>query len=79
MAAWREELLFFARRFAGLPALAPDYDALHDRYWRRVHAIYDRLPEHVDPRPRQATKALIRHFINWERPAGAGPIPGKWV
>jgi hypothetical protein len=76
--AWREELLFWARLFADLSAPAPDYDALHDRYWHRVYAVYDCLPEHVDPRPRQATRALIRHFVNWDRPADAGPIPGKW-
>ena len=33
-AAWQEEMLFFARQFADLSAPAPDYDTLHDRYWR---------------------------------------------
>lgn len=78
-AAWREEMLFFARQFADLSAPAPDYDALYDRYWRRIYAIYDRLPEHVDPRPRRATAEIIKRFINMERPADAGLIPGKWL
>jgi hypothetical protein len=77
--AWRLELLFFARLFADLSAPSPDYDALHDRYWQKVYAIYDQLPEHVDPRPRRATAALIKHFVHLDRPADAGPIPGKWT
>jgi hypothetical protein len=76
--AWRLELLFFANLFADLSAPAPDYDALHERYWQHVYAIYDHLPEHVDPRPRQATAAIINHFRNLEQPVDAGPIPGKW-
>jgi len=52
---------------------------LYDRYWRRIYAIYDRLPEHVDPRPRRATAEIIKRFINMERPADAGLIPGKWL
>lgn len=76
--AWREEMLFFARLFAELSGPEPDYDALHDRYWSRVYAIYDRLPEHVDPRPRHATKALVRQFVHMGRPPEAGPIMGKW-
>ena len=78
-AAWRLELLFFANLFADLSAPAPDYDALHERYWQHVYAIYDHLPEHVDPRPRQATAAIINHFRNLEQPVDAGPIPGKWL
>jgi hypothetical protein len=60
----REELLWFARLFADLSAPAPDYDALSQRYWQRVYAIYDRLPDHVDPRPRNATQMLINVFRN---------------
>lgn len=60
--AYRTELLFFADLFADLTAAAPDYDALHRRYWQRVYAIYDHLPEHVDPRPRAATDRFIAHF-----------------
>jgi hypothetical protein len=77
-AAWRLELLFFADLFADLSSPAPDYDALHERYWQHVYAIYDHLPEHVDPRPHQATAAIINHFRNLEQPVDAGPIPGKW-
>jgi hypothetical protein len=25
-----------------------------------------------------SAKALVRHFVNWDRPADAGPISGKW-
>ncbi|MFA6290894.1 MAG: hypothetical protein WC637_03885 [Victivallales bacterium] len=77
--AWRKELLFFAGLFADLCASLPDYDILHERYWRHVYAIYDQLPEHVDPRPRNATAALIRHFINFDRMPDAEAIPGKWL
>jgi hypothetical protein len=59
-------LVFFARLFADLSAPGPDFDALARRYWNRVCAIYDRLPRHVDPRPRAATTRLINHF-------GGGP------
>jgi hypothetical protein len=77
-AVWRLELLFFARLFADLSAPVPDYDALQDRYWRQIYAIYDRLPEHVDPRPRRAASALIKHFVHLDRPVDAGPMPGRW-
>lgn len=43
----------------------PDYDAIQKVSWNRVYGIYDRLPEHVDPRPRANTAQLIRHFRNW--------------
>lgn len=76
--AWRQELLFFASLFADLSGPAPDYDTLHDRYWKHVYAIYDQLPEHVDPRPRKATASLIKRFVHMDHPADAGPIPGKW-
>lgn len=59
---YREELLFFAELFAALSAPSPDYDALARRYWDRVYAIYDYLPDHVDPRPRRATERLIGYF-----------------
>lgn len=58
----RRALLFYANLFADLSSPAPDYDALHARYWNHVYAIYDRLPQHVDPRPRNATDHLIRTF-----------------
>jgi hypothetical protein len=78
-AAWRQELEFFASLFADLSAPAPEYDALAERYWQHVYAIYDHLPEHVDPRPRAATAALVRHFANWDRPISAEPVLGKWA
>jgi len=64
--AYAEELLFFARLFADLSGPAPDYAALKQTYWDRVYRIYDALPNHVDPRPRQATENLIQHFANWK-------------
>jgi hypothetical protein len=62
---YRAELLFFARLFADLTAPSPDYESLEKSYWNRVYGIYDKLPEHVDPRPRSATRRLIEHFANW--------------
>jgi hypothetical protein len=62
---YRRELLFFAELLRDLSAPAPGYDALWRRYWERVYAIYDHLPEHVDPRPRQATDRLINRFREW--------------
>ncbi|RJP32346.1 MAG: hypothetical protein C4527_06220 [Candidatus Omnitrophota bacterium] len=59
---YREELLFFARLFTCLTGPTPDYDQLEREYWRRVYAIYDFLPDHVDPRPKHATANLIRFF-----------------
>jgi hypothetical protein len=63
---YRQELLFFAQMFADLSAPAPDYDALHKRYWQHVYAIYDLLPRHVDPRPHAATERLIGFFEKFE-------------
>ncbi len=59
---YRRELLFFFEVFAGLSSPSPDYDALKQQYWQRVYAIYDQLPQHVDPRPRAATDRLIAFF-----------------
>jgi hypothetical protein len=63
---YRSELLFFARLFADLAAPTPDYDSLEKVYWNRVYRIYDMLPDHVDPRPRHATRRLIQHFADWK-------------
>ena len=62
---YRQELVFFARLFTDLTAPHPDYDALKQSYWNHVYRIYDRLPDHVDPRPRGNTERFIRHFMNW--------------
>jgi hypothetical protein len=51
--------------FADLTAPHPDYDALKQVYWNRVYGIYDRLPDHVDPRPRGNTERFVRHFMDW--------------
>jgi len=59
---YRQELLFHADFLAAASAPAPDYDDLYQRYWERVYAIYDQLPEHIDPRPRRATRALVDHL-----------------
>lgn len=64
--SYRQELGFFARLFADLTAPHPDYDALKQTYWDHVYRIYDRLPDHVDPRPRGNTERFIRHFMNWK-------------
>lgn len=63
--SYRQELLFFAQLFADLTAPHPDYDTLKKTYWERVYRIYDRLPDHVDPRPRGNTDRFIRHFAEW--------------
>jgi hypothetical protein len=63
---YRCELRYFAQLFADLTGPAPDYDSLKRSYWGRVYRIYDMLPEHVDPRPRQATERFIQHFVNWK-------------
>ena len=55
----------FARLFADLTAPHPDYDALKKAYWDRVYRLYDRLPNHVDPRPRGNTERFVRHFRDW--------------
>ncbi len=74
---YREELLFFAELFGDLSAPSPDYDTLGREYWNRVYRIYDDLPEHVDPRPRQATEHLVRHFTGGSSDGQA--TPGKWI
>lgn len=70
--ALASELRFFAHLFSELSAAHPDYAKLQAQYWNHVYAIYDSLPEHVDPRPRAATDALVRRFVEWRDPDGAG-------
>ena len=53
-------------------------------YWDYVYAIYDTLPEHVDPRPRMAVARLIDFFKNFDRTSHCAkdtnaPAPGEWV
>ena len=67
VASWRDELAFHARLFADFSAPAPDYDVLARRYWDRVYAIWDRLPDHVDPRPKNATRNLVEFFRKFGR------------
>lgn len=78
--AWHGELRFFAETFRDLSGPAPDFDALATRYWNRVYAIYDRLPQHVDPRPRTATNNLVNAFRpeKWTGKAAAY-APGAWA
>ncbi len=59
---YRRELLFFAQLFSQLTTPSPDYDQLAKEYWDRVYAIYDDLPEHVDPRPKRAVANLVNYF-----------------
>lgn len=59
---YREELLWYARLFAELSRPRADYDELYARYWNRVYRIYDALPEHVDPRPVNASRNIIDYF-----------------
>jgi hypothetical protein len=59
---YRQELLFFARFFREVSGEAPDYAELRQSYWQRVYAIYDQLPQHVDPRPHAAVDRLIHFF-----------------
>jgi len=48
--------------FSQLTTPSPDYDQLAKEYWDRVYAIYDDLPEHVDPRPKRAVANLVNYF-----------------
>jgi len=73
---YRRELLFFAQLLADLSGPAPDFDALAERYWQRVYSIYDQLGEHVDPRPRHATRSLVDAFR--KHSTKPEPVPGKW-
>ena len=66
---YRKDLLFFFTLFADLSGPSPDFPAIKERYWQRVYAIYDQLPDHVDPRPRAATERLIQFFATrWASP-----------
>jgi hypothetical protein len=77
--AYRQELEFFFQLFADLTGPSPDFDELHKRYWQRVYAIYDHLPEHVDPRPKNATDHLIHFFDPSRDRTNLEPLPGKWI
>lgn len=61
----RAGLEFFGGIFRDLSADNPDFDSIAKRYWDHVYAIYDTLPEHVDPRPKMAVKRLIGFFRDW--------------
>jgi hypothetical protein len=61
---YRQELLFFVRFFREISGESPDYALLRQRYWQRVYAIYDQLPQHVDPRPQAAVDRLVEYFQN---------------
>jgi len=65
---YRQELIFFFKIFRDLSAPRADFDALRSVYWKRVYAIYDHLPDHVDPRPKANTDRLIDFFRRptWE-------------
>ena len=76
---YRKELLFYFELFADLSGPSPNFDALIQRYWQRVYAIYDQLPQHVDPRPHGATNHLIRFFDPKADRAAMGPLPGRWT
>jgi hypothetical protein len=61
-AEWHAEMRFFAELFRDLSGPSPDSGTLKNRYWNHVYSIYDKLPDHVDPRPRTATQALVNTF-----------------
>ena len=61
----RYQVDLFADLFADLSGPVPDYAALRHKYWQRVYAIYDHLPQHVDPRPKLATDRLIEFFASF--------------
>jgi hypothetical protein len=61
---YHQTLCSYADLFVALSAPSPDYEALRQRYWDSVYAIYDHLPAHVDPRPHAATDRLIRYFAD---------------
>jgi hypothetical protein len=76
--AYRRELLWYARLFAELSSPGADYDELYARYWGRVYGIYDALPEHVDPRPVNATRNLVDYFRYFGKGKN-GKTAGKWT
>ena len=77
----RSELEFFASVFRDLSGDNPDFNSLKKKYFDHVYAIYDSLPQHVDPRPALAIKKIFGFFENF----GHGtvnedaPAPGEWV
>lgn len=74
--AWLTEHLFFAKLFSKLSEPSPNFDNLYKEYWNHVYKIYDQLPVHVDPRPKNASNRIINHFKT--RDGKFEPIPGKW-
>jgi hypothetical protein len=78
-AEFQAELRFFFELFRDLSDQRPDFDELRQRYWQRVYAIYDHLPKHVDPRPREATDRLIGFFDPAADRSKLGAFPGKWL
>lgn len=48
--SYRQDLLWFARKFHELAGPAPDRDRIRKEYWQRAMAIYDGIPMSVDER-----------------------------
>jgi len=60
--SYRQELLWFARTFRDFSGPVSNNASVRDAYWRRVYAVYDQLPKHVDPRPRGNTDRIAQFF-----------------
>ena len=53
---YRQDLLWFARRFAELAGPNPDRERLRREYWQRALAIYDQVPMSADARAALAAR-----------------------
>jgi len=54
--AYRQDLLWFARRFAEMAGPAPDRERIRREYWAKALAIYDAIPMSADPRAEEAAR-----------------------
>ena len=76
---YRRDLLFYFDLFAELSGPAPDFDELARRYWKKVYAIHDSLPAHVDPRPHMVTSRVIGFFDPNADHSRLGLAGGTWT
>ncbi|HOX36881.1 MAG TPA: hypothetical protein PL033_02740 [Candidatus Brocadiia bacterium] len=59
---YRADLLWFARKFAGMSGPNPDRGAIRREYWQRCLSIYDHVPMSVDERANAAADQFANLF-----------------
>ncbi len=65
---YRQDLLWFARRFHELAGPAPDRARIRREYWENALAIYDHIPMSTDERAEQSATRFSQILADVSRP-----------